>query len=174
MDMDLKYLLSKVNSIDHPKWEDTKDAIIWILSSFINKSLIEKLVSKRIESLKIKLKYIKKYTNYDKELTYIQKLIDNYNNKLISTLEELISISKEIDTLELKINSLYIRTLENNDVLYFDDNLDEYIEVLDLEKTSKVPVIDVNDKDIEIISDLEKTMKLAKLSKEQLLSLIHI
>ncbi len=168
MDMDLKYLLSKVNSIDHPKWEDTKDAIIWILSSFINKSLIEKLVSKRIESLKIKLKYIKKYTNYDKELTYIQKLIDNYNNKLISTLEELISISKEIDTLELKINSLYIRTLENNDVLYFDDNLDEYIEVLDLEKTSKVPVIDVNDKDIEIISDLEKTMKLAKLSKEQL------
>ena len=76
---------------------------------------------------------------------------------------------KELTSLlELKINSLYIRTLENNDVLYFDDNLDEYIEVLDLEKTSKVPVIDVNDKDIEIISDLEKTMKLAKLSKEQL------
>lgn len=167
MDIDIKYLLSKASDAEKKKWEDTKDAVIWALSNFINKNLINTLIYKRLELGQIKIKYIKKYMPLTK-VDDLEKIIDKLNQP-ITTLEELISISKKIDKLIEHINSLYNEALKNNDILYFDNKIDEYVEILNLEETKEISnPIDINDEDIEIISDLEKTMKLVKLPKEEL------
>lgn len=167
MDIDIKYLLSKASDAEKKKWEDTKDAVIWALSNFINKNLINTLIYKRLELGQIKIKYIKKYMPLTK-VDDLEKIIDKLNQP-ITTLEELISISKKIDKLIEHINSLYNEALKNNDILYFDNKIDEYVEILNLEETKEISKpIDINDEDIEIISDLEKTMKLVKLPKDEL------
>ena len=168
MDFELQYLLKKINCIEHPVWQDKKDAVIWILLNFINNNLNEQLIYKPISLLKIKIKYIKKYMHCSKDVVYIEELIDKYEKEKITSLENLSILINQIERLTEYVDNLYNKSLKNNDILYFDDNLDEYIEVLDLEKTSKTPIIKsenatgIDDEAIEILKDLEKTLILNK------------
>ena len=162
MDFELQYLLKKINCINHPVWHDKKDAVIWILLNFINNNLNEELIYKPISLLKVKIKYIKKYMHCTKDIVYIEELLDKYETEKITSLENLSILIRQIENLTEYVDDLYNKSLKNNDILYFDDNLDEYIEVLDLEATSKIPVInknlDIDDEAIEILKDLEKTL----------------
>lgn len=171
MDFELQYLLKKINCINHPVWHDKKDAVIWILLNFINNNLNEELIYKPISLLKVKIKYIKKYMHCTKDIVYIEELLDKYETEKITSLENLSILIRQIENLTEYVDDLYNKSLKNNDILYFDDNLDEYIEVLDLEATSKIPVInknlDIDDEAIEILKDLEKTLIFNKPIKEE-------
>ena len=169
MNSDLHYLLSKINSIEHPKWPNNEEAIIWIIINLKNKNLINQLVYKPIELLKIKMQYIKKYMHCTKEIVYIEEILEKYEQEKITSLKDLSILIKKIEDLTECIDNLYTKALKNNDITYFHNNLDEYIEILDLEKTNKMPIIknnvDINDDKIEIINDLEKTLKFYKQNK---------
>jgi len=166
MDFDLKYFLKKIDNIEHPVLTNKKEVIYWILQNFVNKNLQNELIYKPILKIRIKLKYIKKYMHCSKEVVYIEELLDTYEKEEITNLSHLSITGKQIDKLMQYIDDLYTKSLKNNDILYFDDNLTEYIEVLDLEndKPKFQESINIDDETIEIICDLDKTMKLVKIN----------